>query len=196
MWEISYSKIFLILVFITESIDSLFFPPFPHYMTNDIRNRYTQDVPINEGNFISILFDKSRRFLWNTSKFFLSWKIEWILWKCDIINILETFDFIIVGSGSSGSVLANRLSEIQDWKILLLEAGNAANELNKVPLLAPIFAATGYNWNFTTERQEGICEGMVDKICAWPRGKALGGKRIFFTHIICETNSIYFCKQP
>ncbi|XP_045465783.1 glucose dehydrogenase [FAD, quinone]-like [Harmonia axyridis] len=90
----------------------------------------------------------------------------------------ETFDFIIVGSGSSGSVLANRLSEISNWKVLLLEAGNAANEMNKIPLFAPAFAATGYNWNYTTERQEGICEGLVNEVCPWPRGKALGGSTI------------------
>jgi len=106
----------------------------------------------------------------------------------DFLHILENYihsstsniryDFIIVGAGSAGSVLANRLSENKKWRILLLEAGYVPNVLNQIPLLVSYFHLTDYNWGYNVEPQKNACLGMINHQCAWPRGRALGGTSI------------------
>lgn len=90
----------------------------------------------------------------------------------------EKFDFIIVGSGSAGVVLANRLSEVPEWNVLLLEVGEEASILTDIPAVAPIFQNTNYNWNYRMEKQPNVSLGLIDERMPWPRGRALGGTTI------------------
>nr|XP_019541414.2 glucose dehydrogenase [FAD, quinone] isoform X2 [Aedes albopictus]XP_029718590.1 glucose dehydrogenase [FAD, quinone] isoform X2 [Aedes albopictus] len=87
---------------------------------------------------------------------------------------LQEYDFIIVGAGSAGSVVANRLSENPDWKILLLEAGGDPPIESEVPLLLLHLANSSHVWNYYAEKSPSASKGYK-KGSYWPRGKMLGG---------------------
>ncbi|XP_053617633.1 glucose dehydrogenase [FAD, quinone]-like [Plodia interpunctella] len=91
---------------------------------------------------------------------------------------LPEYDFIIIGAGSAGSVLASRLSENRNTTVLLLEAGKPEMLLTDVPAMAPYFQSTDYVWHYYMEHQDGVCLGMENERCFWPRGKAVGGTSV------------------
>lgn len=72
---------------------------------------------------------------------------------------LLEYDFIVVGAGSAGSVLASRLSEGKKASVLLLEAGRPESMFTKVPILAPFFQQTDYTWQYFMEPEPNICTG-------------------------------------
>jgi len=85
----------------------------------------------------------------------------------------STFDYIIVGAGSAGCVLANRLSASGKHSVLLLEAGpRDRNIWIHVPLgYGKLFKASHVNWMYQTEPEPGLNGRSVFQ----PRGKVLGG---------------------
>ncbi|XP_072934518.1 glucose dehydrogenase [FAD, quinone]-like [Epargyreus clarus] len=91
---------------------------------------------------------------------------------------LKEYDFIVVGAGSAGSVLASRLSKGKMASVLLLEAGQGENVFTEVPILAPLFQRTDYVWPYEMEYQPGVCMGMEGGRCFWPRGRAVGGSSV------------------
>lgn len=73
------------------------------------------------------------------------------------VPLKREYDFVIVGSGPSGCVLANRLSS-DNYSVLLLEAGSAENPMfTNIPMGASNLQLTDYNWNYATEPQENAC---------------------------------------
>ncbi|KAL7643297.1 UNVERIFIED_CONTAM: hypothetical protein RMT77_006589 [Armadillidium vulgare] len=91
-------------------------------------------------------------------------------------KVLKTeYDFIVVGAGSAGSVISSRLSENNNFEVLLLEAGGDENEISETPALAPFLQLTDLDWQFKVQPSSGSCLGMVNKTCFYPRGKVLGG---------------------
>ena len=87
----------------------------------------------------------------------------------------EVFDFVIVGGGTAGCVLANRLSENPNWRVALVEAGGVENIFNLIPVLAGYMQITQANWNFKSVPQKRACFGMYNNECSQPRGRILGG---------------------
>lgn len=87
----------------------------------------------------------------------------------------EEFDFIVVGAGSAGSVVANRLSEESSWRVLLLEAGGNPTKGTEIPGVYGALQMTSVDWQYKTDPEEDNCLGMIDRSCNWPRGKVLGG---------------------
>jgi choline dehydrogenase len=87
---------------------------------------------------------------------------------------VERYDYIVIGAGSAGCVLANRLTADRDIKVLLLEAGGKDNSLLvRMPAGAgALLSQKGtYNWGFWTEPEPNLDNRRL----WWPRGKGWGG---------------------
>ena len=109
-------------------------------------------------------------------------------------ELLSSYDFVIVGGGTAGLVLASRLSEDANTTVLVLEAGDTgdavANSISMLHFLSAICLYpskcpsdipgnayyqslwnSAYNWNFSTVSQPSA----GNRVLSWPRGKVLGG---------------------
>jgi choline dehydrogenase len=84
----------------------------------------------------------------------------------------QSFDYIVVGAGSAGSVLANRLSANPKYKVLVLEAGHESHPWTRIPVgFARLINNPSANWLYSSEPDEGTGQRRIPI----PRGKLLGG---------------------
>ena len=85
----------------------------------------------------------------------------------------DSYDYIVIGAGSSGAVVAARLSEDKDARVLLLEAGGRDNHPFQVIPLAflRVVASDRFNWKFESEPEPYLNNRRLEI----PRGKTLGG---------------------
>ena len=85
----------------------------------------------------------------------------------------KPFDYIIIGAGSAGCVLANRLSRDPDCRVLLIEAGPPDTHpfIHMPAGLAKLVNRKGVNWDYDTAPEPGL----DNRTLWWPRGKVMGG---------------------
>ncbi|HYF17671.1 MAG TPA: GMC family oxidoreductase N-terminal domain-containing protein [Ramlibacter sp.] len=86
---------------------------------------------------------------------------------------MQIYDYIVVGAGSAGCVVASRLSEDPDVSVLLVEAGPPADKfwVHTPAGMAKLFFHKQFNWNYYTEP----IPTLANRRMYWPRGRGLGG---------------------
>src|SRR5207253_11231285 len=87
-------------------------------------------------------------------------------------NAMDEYDYIVVGAGSAGAVLASRLSENPRTQVLLVEAGRARHPYARFPVsFGLLIDNPAANWRYFSDPEEGTANRAIPV----PRGKLLGG---------------------
>lgn len=106
--------------------------------------------------------------------------VTWQCWKQppSLPSWHPEYDYIIVGAGTAGCVLADRLSEDPNVTVLLLEAGGEHTGVQLIQNATGFFGILGdpfFDWKYLTVPQKHAGQSFANQQISWPRGKVLGG---------------------
>lgn len=111
--------------------------------------------------------------------YFASWyhyQEEYLLRYFENDDLVREFDYIVVGAGSAGAIVALRLAQQEgDKTVLLLEAGSYGGPVMNTPLSSSFIQLTELDWQHKTTPQANACEAFNNNQCSFPRGKLIGG---------------------
>uniref|UniRef100_A0A182QMK0 Glucose-methanol-choline oxidoreductase N-terminal domain-containing protein n=1 Tax=Anopheles farauti TaxID=69004 RepID=A0A182QMK0_9DIPT len=104
-------------------------------------------------------------------------------------QLRTVYDYVIVGAGPAGCVLANRLSEDPKVSVLILELGRGERPaFAEPPMLGPMLMGSDYSFGYETTRQKYGCLGLTDRKCSWTHGRGVGGSSIINNIIYTRGN--------
>lgn len=89
--------------------------------------------------------------------------------------VKPSYDYIVIGGGTAGSVLANRLSEDGKNRVLLIEAGSKEPDINSIPFVHQFLRKTDTDWSYQSTPQVRSGWGLKGHKIPIPRGKMIGG---------------------
>src|SRR3954465_4201323 len=102
---------------------------------------------------------------------------------------MTSYDYVVVGAGSAGCVLANRLSADPSVRVLLLEAGGSDRKLNiRIPVGFAKQFRTDLDWNYMSEPEDSL----IGRSMFLPRGRSLGGSSSMNTMIYIRGHRAVF----
>uniref|UniRef100_A0A182NE82 Glucose-methanol-choline oxidoreductase N-terminal domain-containing protein n=1 Tax=Anopheles dirus TaxID=7168 RepID=A0A182NE82_9DIPT len=104
-------------------------------------------------------------------------------------QLRSVYDYVIVGAGPAGCVLANRLSEDPKVSVLVLELGRGERPaFAEPPMLGPMLMGSDYSFGYETDRQQYGCLGLTGRKCSWTHGRGVGGSSIINNVIYTRGN--------
>ncbi|XP_073944700.1 ecdysone oxidase-like [Choristoneura fumiferana] len=100
----------------------------------------------------------------------------------------DHFDIIVVGAGTAGSVMARRMAEVSEWRVLVIEAGSDPPAFGVIPGLWVLATHSPYDWDFRSEVDERTSQAQHGKRPAHTMGKVLGGSSTI-NHLLVQRGS-------
>ncbi|XP_075546887.1 L-sorbose 1-dehydrogenase-like [Dermacentor variabilis] len=101
-----------------------------------------------------------------------------VLRDYELSHLRQEYDYVIVGGGSAGCVIANRLSADPSAMVLLLEAGGLETASRQIPLVAPFNIRGHDDWDYWSTPQKNGILSYRDQRLSLSRGKVLGGSSV------------------